>query len=95
MPGCPYKRKKLKEDGLFTVLGAFDDRSNAGRHEGDDLAVTFKAKTLVVKPRKGDELETRRDLSAFVGSVYLPCSCGEVRTPFVPSVTVCDARRAR
>jgi hypothetical protein len=26
-----------------------------------------------------------------VGSVYLPCRCGEVRSVFVPEVTVCKA----
>jgi hypothetical protein len=26
-----------------------------------------------------------------VSSVYLSCRCGEVRTVFVPSVTVCEA----
>jgi hypothetical protein len=88
-------RKKLREEGLFTVLGAFDHRSITGRHESDDLTVTFAARTLVVKPRKGEELEVRRDLRAFVGSVYLPCRCGEVRTVFVPPVTVCEARAAR
>jgi hypothetical protein len=85
-------RRKLREDGLFTVLGAFDHPSIEGRHESDDVAVTFGARTLVVEPRKGDELETRRDMRAFVGSVYLPCHCGEVRTVFVPPVTACNAR---
>jgi hypothetical protein len=88
-------RKKLREEGLFTVLGAFDHPSITGRHESDDLAVTFAARTLVLQPRKGEELRTRRDLRAFVGSVYLPCRCGEVRTVFVPPVTVCEARAAR
>jgi hypothetical protein len=84
-------RKNLREEGLFTLLGAFDHPSFAGQHEADDLAVTFKPRTLVVKLSTGEELHSRRNLSAFVGSVYLPCSCGEVRTVFVPSVTVCEA----
>ncbi len=88
-------RKKLREEGLFAVLGAFDHPGITGRHESDELAVIFGARTLVVKPRKGEELETRRDLRAFVGSVYLPCSCGEVGTVFVPPVTVCEAGAAR
>ena len=88
-------RKKLREEGLFTVLGAFDHPSITGRHESDELAVTFGARALVVRPRRGEELEAHRDMSAFVGSVYLPCRCGEVRTVFVPPVTVCDARAAR
>lgn len=92
------RRKKLREEGLFAVLGAFDSRENKGRHEADGLAVTFRGRTLVVE-RAGDELETRRDLSAFVGSVHLPCRCGEVESVFVPAVTVCEtpprARRSR
>lgn len=84
------RRKKLREEGLFAVLGAFDHPSIKGRHEVDDLAVTFRGRTLVVEHAK-EELETRRDLSAFVVSAYLPCRCGEVETVFVPEVTVCDA----
>lgn len=87
-------RKKLREDGLFTLLGAFDHRSFAGKHESDGLEVTFQARTLVVKVSGGEELKSRRDLSAFVGSVYLPCRCGEVRSVFVPEVTVCAAGAA-
>ena len=49
-------RKKLREEGLFTLLGAFDAPSLAGRHESDGLAVTFGARTLVVKLPNGDEL---------------------------------------
>ncbi len=85
-------RKKLREEGLFTVIGAFDHPSLKGRHEEGSVAVTFQARTLIVEVR-GQELEARRDLSAFVSSVYLPCRCGEVTTPFVPPVTVCDAPR--
>jgi len=84
-------RKKLREDGLFTVLGAFDHADFTGKHASDELAVTFGARDLVVKRPDGSELRARRDLSAFVGSVYLPCRCGEVRTVFVPSVTRCSA----
>ncbi|MEO8877243.1 MAG: hypothetical protein ABI461_16740, partial [Polyangiaceae bacterium] len=84
-------RKKLHEDGLFTVIGAFDHPSIEGAHENDELTIAFKARTLVVKPSEGDELHSRRNLSAFVSSVYLPCSCGEVRSVFVRAVTVCDA----
>jgi hypothetical protein len=84
-------RKKLREDGLFTVLGAFDHGSFAGKHESDGLEVTFKKRALVLKLPDGEELESRRNLSAFVGSVYLPCRCGEVLSVFVPEVTVCEA----
>jgi hypothetical protein len=84
-------RKKLREEGLFTILGAFDHPALEGRHETDGLAVTFEARSLVVEHPSGQELVSRRDLGAFVGSVYLPCRCGEVRSVFVPPVTVCDA----
>jgi hypothetical protein len=87
-------RRKLREDGLFTVLGAFDHPSIKGRYESEGLVVTYGARTLTVKLPDGDELQTRRDLRAFVGSVYLPCRCGEVRTAFVPPVTTCGARGA-
>jgi hypothetical protein len=83
-------RTTLREQGLFAVLGAFDHRSLRGTHTTAELAVSFRARTLVVKRSNDEELETRRDLSAFVSSVYLPCQCGEVRTVFVPAVTACE-----
>ncbi len=51
-------RKSLREQGLFTVLGAFDHPALRGRHEADDLAVTFQRRTLVVHLPGGEELET-------------------------------------
>jgi hypothetical protein len=44
---------------------------------------------------KGDELVGKRDLRAYVGSVYLPCECGEVPSPLVPAVTTCSAAPTR
>jgi hypothetical protein len=88
-------RKKLREEGLFTLLGAFDHPSLTGRHAASGFEVTFGARRIVFKLPDGDELETRRDLSAFVGSVYLACRCGEVRSVFVPRVTICKPARAR
>jgi hypothetical protein len=85
-------RKKLREEGLFTVLGAFDDPSLTGHHVGEDLEVTFGARSLALKLATGEELRSKRDLSAFVSRVYLPCRCGEVRTVFVPRVTRCTMR---
>jgi hypothetical protein len=87
-------RTKLREEGLFTLLGAFDHPSIAGRHADGDLEVAFGARSLVVKLPDGEELEVKRDLRAFVGSVYLPCRCGEVRSVFVPPVTTCEAEPA-
>ncbi len=83
-------RRTLREQGLFTVLGAFDHTSFTGKHAAAELAVTFRKKSFVVELADGDELEGPRDLRDFVGSVYLPCRCGEVRSVFVPPVTVCE-----
>jgi hypothetical protein len=88
-------RKKLREDGLFTLLGAFDHPSFSGRHEGEGLAISFRRRSLLLQPADGDELESRRDLGAFVASVYLPCACGEVLSVFVPPVTACEGGRGR
>ena len=85
-------RKNLREDGLFTLLGAFDAARFVGKHESEGLAVTFGARSLVLNLPDGAELRAHRDLSAFVGSVYLPCRCGEVRSVFLPKVTRCSAR---
>jgi hypothetical protein len=84
-------RKRLREEGLFVLLGAFDHPALTGRHQADDLTATFRARSIVVELDDGEELRSRRNLSAFVGSVYLPCRCGEVRAVFVPPVTVCEA----
>lgn len=86
-------RKKLREDGLFTVLGAFDHRGLSGRHQSDELELQFGARSLVARLPTGEELRSRRNLSAFVASVYLPCRCGEVRSVFVPEVTRCKPMR--
>lgn len=90
-------RTRLREEGLFALLAAFDHPALCGQQSEDGpdeakagLAVTFGARSLVVKLPGGEELESRRNLRAFVGSVYLPCRCGEVRSVFVPPVTVCD-----
>ncbi len=84
-------RKRLREEGLFTLLGAFDHRSITGRHASDGLEVSFGPRALIVKLPGGEELHSRRELGGFVGSVYLPCRCGEVRAVFVPPVTACEA----
>ncbi len=88
-------RKALREAGLFTVLGAFDHPAFSGRHRADGLEVAFRRRTLAVRVEgvaAGDPLETVRALSAFVGSVYQPCRCGEVRAVLVPATTRCRAR---
>jgi|GEM_PF-1346217 len=87
-------RKKLREDGLFTLLGAFDHQSFVGRHVGEQLSLTFSKRNLVVTFENGEELQTSRNLRAFVGSVYLPCECGEVSSVFVPELSVCAGARS-
>jgi hypothetical protein len=85
-------RPKLGKDGLFCLLGAFDSPELRGRHAGDGVAVAFGARRLTVELEGGPELETGRDLSEFVSSVYLPCRCGEVRSVFVPARSRCTLR---
>lgn len=84
-------RASLREQGLFALLAAFDHPLLDGEHEREGIAVAFRARTLVVTLAEGEELRAPRDLSSFVGSVYLPCRCGESRSVFVPQVTVCEA----
>jgi hypothetical protein len=87
----PSSRRKLRNEGLLTVLGAFDHPSFSGVCASAELTVTFGARSLVVQFADGEELRSRRNLSEFVSSLYLPCRCGEVRTVFVPEVTVCQS----
>ncbi len=85
-------REKLRTEGLFAVLGAFDHPTFTGQtHEHAGLRVDFRPRGLRLKLPSGEELESRRNLSAYVSSVYQPCSCGEVRSVFVPPVTRCNA----
>jgi hypothetical protein len=84
------RRKTLRDDGLFTLLGAFDDPSLTGHHASGELEVTFKARTVIVKLASGEEMSTSRDMGGIVESVYMPCRCGEVRSVFVPPVTRCE-----
>lgn len=81
-------RAMLRNQGLFTLLGAFDHRSYRGRHAAGEMAITFTRNSFVLTSPNG-EIEAPRDLRKIVGSVYLPCSCGEVRSVFVPQVTRC------
>ncbi len=85
------QRSRLRTEGLLTVLGAFDHPSLSGRQHSDQLTVTFGRRSLIVVLADGEELHSRRNLSDFVNSVYLPCRCGEVRSVFVPAVTRCEA----
>lgn len=75
-------RKTLRDEGLLTLLGAFDHPSLSGTHDVEDLTVTFGPRRLAVDLASGEELRSPRDLRAIVGSVYLPCRCGEDRAVF-------------
>jgi hypothetical protein len=86
--GSP-SRKRLREEGLFALLGAFDHAGLTGRHANEDLTVTFGPRRIRVALASGEELSSPRNLRAFVGSIYLRCRCGEVRSVFVPAVTRC------
>ena len=82
-------RRRLREEGLFALLGAFDHPGLTGRERGSELTVTFGARRLGVTLAGGYELEAPRALATLVGSVYLACRCGEVRSVLVPPVTRC------
>lgn len=84
-------RQSLREQGLFCVLAAFDHPSYQGEHRLGDLTVRFTSRRLVIRLRGDDELDTPRNLTNFVSSVYQPCRCGEVASPLVPRVTHCQA----
>jgi hypothetical protein len=87
-------RKKLREDGLFTLLGAFDAPSLTGKHVSGELTLELAPRSMVVKLADGQTLQSGRNLRALVSSVYLPCQCGEVREVFVPPVTMCKVAPA-
>ena len=80
-------RTTLRNEGLLTLLGAFDHPSLTGTHATEDLSVTFGPRRLTVRFATGEELRSPRDLSAIVGSVYLPCRCGEDRAVFARART--------
>jgi hypothetical protein len=86
-------RGALREKGLLTVIGAFDDGSASGRHEAGGLEITFGKRSLRVRDGGDLDIECPRDLRAVVVRVYSPCRCGEVRAVLVPEVTACSAPR--
>jgi hypothetical protein len=86
-------RKKLREDGLFALLGAFDHPSLSGKHSSSELTLTLGARSMTLELASGEALHSGRNVRKLVSSVYLPCQCGEVREVFVPPVTVCKAAR--
>lgn len=85
------RRRTLQETGLFAIVGALDHIGMDGDHEGDGLALSIRARRIRIRLDDGTQLESPRNLRALVESAYLPCACGEVRTPFVPTVTRCRA----
>jgi hypothetical protein len=77
-------RAKLADEGLLTVIGAFDHPSFRGTLETASASVTLSKQRIVVRASRGGEFEAARDLRAFVGSLYQPCHCGEVAEPIAP-----------
>ena len=88
-------RRRLREQGLFVLLAAFDHPELTGAHRAGKLEITFGARTLSVQFAGQERLSCPRNLRRVVGSVYLPCRCGEVRSVFVPRVTRCEAEPGR
>lgn len=82
-------RQRLREEGLFALLGAFDHPSLRGRHASDGVAVELGARRIGVTLPTGERLSSPRNLEALAASAYLPCRCGEVRSVLVPRVTRC------
>jgi hypothetical protein len=82
-------RQRLREQGFFVLLAAFDHASYLGRHEVPGMVVHFGAREFVVRHESGDEWRAPRRLHAVVSSVYQSCRCGEVKSVFVPRVTRC------
>jgi hypothetical protein len=87
-------RKVLADEGLFVIFGAFDHPTFTGHHAhsssktSNGIEATFSPRRIALKVG-AEDLATKRNLSAFVSSVYLPCRCGEVRSVFVPNKTIC------
>lgn len=87
-------RQRLREEGVLSILGAFDHDGLSGRHRSGELEIAFEPGRIAVRFADGDELETDRDLGHLVRSAYMPCTCGEVTTVLVPSVTRCNPDRS-
>jgi hypothetical protein len=82
------RRARLLEEGLFSIVGAFDSPDLRGTFEAGGLALTLGRRTVVLRRANGDELETGRNLRAFVGSVVGSCECGETAEP-IAVATAC------
>jgi hypothetical protein len=63
-------RRSLREQGMFTVIGAFDHPSLIGRHGTAELEIELGRRTIKVTLASGEELECPRNLRSIVGSVY-------------------------
>lgn len=85
--------RHLREEGLFAILGAFDHPTLRGVFAASDLSLSLTARKVTLSLPGGEVLEAHRKFGALVGSVYLPCRCGEVSTALVPAVTRCTLDR--
>jgi len=82
-------RRRLRDEGMFAIVAAFDDPALTGQHHAEGLTLALDKRRIRLALPGGEELETSRKLADRVGSVYLPCGCGEVKSVLVPRVTVC------
>lgn len=85
-------RRALFEQGLFTILAAFDSALLDGRHAHGDLEANFGARFVTLTFSSGGSLRAKRDLRKFVSSVYLSCACGENRAVFARADRRCAFR---
>jgi len=82
-------RARLRDEGTFMLVAAFDHPRVRGTVREDGFAITFSTRKLTIDDG-GDAMTAPRDWSAFVSSVYSRCECGEARSVFVPRVTKCS-----
>lgn len=87
-------RRILREEGLATIVGAFDHAVLDGRFVDTESSVELRVlpDAIVLSFPDGAELETSRDLGAWVADVVLPCRCGEVASVLVPRRTRCSSK---
>ena len=78
----PKSRDELLAQGTFAILAAFDHAGFTGTHDTPDVHARITARTITLTFADGETWSTKRNLGAFVSSVYLPCACGEQRAVF-------------
>ena len=87
--GSQVKRSTTPASAVMSVEPFDDDLVQAVAAQRG-IAQAEGRRSIVVKLPNGEELRSPRNLGAHVSRVYLPCTCGEVRSVLVPPVTACD-----